>query len=64
MFFVSHSLVGYLMRTHSNQWVSYDDEKTFEIKPNYANELCLGGTMIWSIDQDDMQRVSALSRIL
>ncbi|KAJ6511223.1 hypothetical protein DFH09DRAFT_942072 [Mycena vulgaris] len=31
-----------------NQWVSYDDEKTFKIKLNYANERCLGGTMIWS----------------
>ncbi|KAJ7677758.1 glycosyl hydrolases family 18-domain-containing protein, partial [Mycena polygramma] len=31
-----------------DQWVSYDDEKTFQIKINYANERCLGGTMIWS----------------
>jgi GH18 family chitinase len=42
-----------LILAFSNQWVSYDDEKTFKIKLNYANERCLGGTMIWSVDQDD-----------
>ncbi|KAM5450834.1 putative chitinase [Microsporum canis] len=29
------------------QWVSYDNEITFAQKINYANSLCLGGTMIW-----------------
>ena len=42
-----------------NQWVSYDDETTFAIKLNYANERCLGGTMIWSVDQDDSFDYSA-----
>jgi len=37
---------------NSNQWVSYDDETTLQQKRNYAEENCLGGTMIWAIDQD------------
>jgi chitinase len=30
---------------NSNQWVSYDDGETVQIKMNYANQHCLGGTM-------------------
>ncbi|KAF9034676.1 hypothetical protein BDZ89DRAFT_1036404 [Hymenopellis radicata] len=45
------------------QWVSYDDEKTFKIKLNYANERCLGGTMIWSVDQDDSFDYAALKAL-
>ncbi|KAF8961088.1 hypothetical protein BDZ97DRAFT_2077079 [Flammula alnicola] len=37
----------------SNQWVSYDDGDSFALKMNYANDHCIGGTMIWSVDQDD-----------
>ncbi|KAJ7864454.1 hypothetical protein B0H14DRAFT_2736332 [Mycena olivaceomarginata] len=37
----------------SNQWVSFDDSESFAIKMNYANDHCIGGTMIWSMDQDD-----------
>ncbi|KAJ7155586.1 hypothetical protein C8R46DRAFT_1196404 [Mycena filopes] len=37
----------------TNQWVSYDDSDTFAIKMIYANDHCIGGTMIWSMDQDD-----------
>jgi GH18 family chitinase len=29
------------------------------MKLNYANERCLGGTMIWSVDQDDPQDYAA-----
>ncbi|KAI5116231.1 hypothetical protein M0805_001223 [Coniferiporia weirii] len=36
-----------------DQWVSYDDAQTFQLKMDYANSICLGGTMIWSVDQDD-----------
>ncbi|KDB22160.1 hypothetical protein H109_05949 [Trichophyton interdigitale MR816] len=39
---------------NNDQWVSYDDEITFAQKINYANSLCLGGTMIWAIDLDDL----------
>ncbi|GAB7351190.1 hypothetical protein MBLNU459_g1634t2 [Dothideomycetes sp. NU459] len=38
---------------NSNQWVSYDDEQTFTVKKNFANGLCLGGTMVWALDLDD-----------
>lgn len=31
----------------NDQWVSYDDAETFKLKLEYANNLCLGGTMIW-----------------
>jgi chitinase len=31
----------------NDQWVSYDDSETFKIKLDYANGLCLGGTMVW-----------------
>jgi GH18 family chitinase len=42
-----------------NQWVSYDTDQTFRIKMNYANDHCIGGTMIWSVDQDDENYKSA-----
>lgn len=33
-----------------NQWVGYDDSDTFAMKKAWADGLCLGGTVIWSID--------------
>jgi chitinase len=42
----------------SNQWVSYDDGETMQLKVAYANSRCLGGTMIWAVDQDDAQSSS------
>jgi chitinase len=30
----------------SNQWVSYDDDDTFQQKRTFANSRCLGGTMV------------------
>ena len=35
-----------------DQWISYDDTNSFELKLKYANSRCLGGMMIWSIDFD------------
>jgi chitinase len=32
----------------SNQWVSYDDDDTFQQKRTFANSRCLGGTMVRS----------------
>ncbi|KAF4634253.1 hypothetical protein G7Y89_g3858 [Cudoniella acicularis] len=37
----------------TNQWVSYDDGQTMQLKIAAANSLCLAGIMIWSIDQDN-----------
>jgi chitinase len=36
-----------------NSWVGYDDADTYALKEAYANDRCLGGIMIWSIDFDD-----------
>lgn len=40
---------------NSNQWVSYDDGETTQLKVAFANSRCLGGKMIWAVDQDDVQ---------
>ncbi|KAK0100840.1 hypothetical protein ONS95_007287 [Cadophora gregata] len=37
----------------SNQWVSYDDDDTFAQKKDFANKRCLGGMMVWAIDQKE-----------
>ncbi|KIJ58948.1 glycoside hydrolase family 18 protein [Hydnomerulius pinastri MD-312] len=44
--------VNYMM-WDTNQWVSFDNAETFAMKMNYANDHCIGGSMIWSLDQDD-----------
>ncbi|KAK7029911.1 putative class V chitinase [Favolaschia claudopus] len=36
-----------------NNWVSYDDSDTFKLKIDYANNHCLGGTMVWAASLDD-----------
>ncbi|KAI8940612.1 hypothetical protein NX059_001884 [Plenodomus lindquistii] len=38
---------------NDNQWVSYDDEETVQMKKEFANKHCLGGTMVWALDLDD-----------
>lgn len=38
--------------TWDNQWVSYDDGETIEIKSEYARKMCLGGLMVWAINHD------------
>ncbi|OGM49597.1 hypothetical protein ABOM_001631, partial [Aspergillus bombycis] len=42
-----------------DQWVSYDDGETMQIKMDVANQLCLGGTLIWSLDQDSLTHTSS-----
>ncbi|KAJ6096607.1 Glycoside hydrolase superfamily [Penicillium sp. IBT 16267x] len=37
----------------NDQWVSYDDEETWKLKADYAKSVCIGGVMVWSIDEDD-----------
>ncbi|KAF2087339.1 glycoside hydrolase family 18 protein, partial [Saccharata proteae CBS 121410] len=36
-----------------DQWVSYDDWETYNMKKEFANKLCLGGTMAWSLDLEE-----------
>ncbi|KAF2261303.1 hypothetical protein CC78DRAFT_535764 [Lojkania enalia] len=38
----------------NDQWVSYDDEETFKQKINFANNLGLGGLLIWAVDLDTL----------
>jgi chitinase len=42
----------------SNQWVSYDDGETIQLKINHANKRCLAGKMIWAANQDDSRSSS------
>ncbi|KAJ7209087.1 putative class V chitinase [Mycena rebaudengoi] len=42
-----------------NNWVSYDDSDTFKLKIDYANNHCLGGTMIWAASLDDKTGAAA-----
>ena len=51
VFHVEEDAVNYMV-WDSNQWVSYDDARTFKQKVKFAKEKCLGGLMIWAIDQD------------
>ena len=37
----------------NTQWVSYDDAQTFQQKRDFANSRCLGGLMVWAMDQVD-----------
>ncbi|KAF2472768.1 killer toxin alpha/beta, partial [Lindgomyces ingoldianus] len=43
---------------NSNQWISYDDGETIQLKIAHANSRCLAGKMIWAVDQDDSQSSS------
>ncbi|CAM1502566.1 Fc.00g073420.m01.CDS01 [Cosmosporella sp. VM-42] len=42
------------------QWASWDDAETLKLKQDFANERCLGGTMVWAIDLDDGALINAL----
>lgn len=44
----------------SNQWVSYDDADTFQQKKDFASQRCLGGLMVWAIDQKDQSQSNGL----
>lgn len=37
----------------NDQWVSYDDDETLMQKREFAASRCLGGMMIWALDQID-----------
>ncbi|KAL6228911.1 hypothetical protein BDW75DRAFT_246204 [Aspergillus navahoensis] len=43
-----------------DQWVSFDDSETLDLKRTFANDKCLGGRMIWSIDLDNITSKAAV----
>ncbi|KAK8097736.1 uncharacterized protein PG998_013222 [Apiospora kogelbergensis] len=45
----------------NDQWVSYDDDDTFDQKRKFANSRCLGGTMVWAMDQVDQRADNGLA---
>ncbi|KAI4189421.1 MAG: hypothetical protein L6R41_001472 [Letrouitia leprolyta] len=44
---------------NSDQWVSYDDDFTFQQKMDYARGLGLSGTMVWAVDQSSTGSTSS-----
>lgn len=36
-----------------NQWISYDNQASIEIKAKLAVDLQLAGAMVWSVEKDD-----------
>jgi chitinase len=36
--------------TWGDQWIGYDDHETIALKTAWADGLCFGGTMLWSVD--------------
>ena len=44
----------------NDQWVSYDDTDTFSQKRDFANSRCLGGLMVWAMDQVDQTKSNGL----
>jgi GH18 family chitinase len=47
---------------NKTQWVSFDDEETVKLKQKFANERCLGGTMVWAMDQADQKSACGLPK--
>ncbi|KAF7667447.1 hypothetical protein LDENG_00060360 [Lucifuga dentata] len=39
--------------TKGNEWVGFDNRKSFEIKAQYLKDKKFGGAVIWSLDLDD-----------
>lgn len=44
--FVDTDAVKYIV-WNENQWVSYDDAQTLQMKLDYANTICLGGPSLF-----------------
>jgi chitinase len=53
--------VNYLV-FDKTQWVSYDDAKTFKQKVDWANEVGIGGSLIWASDTGQRTSISFLAR--
>lgn len=40
----------------TNEWVSFDDEKSVSLKTTYAKRMGLGGVMLWALALDDFKK--------
>jgi hypothetical protein len=45
---------------NKTQWVGYDDDETIRLKQAFASKRCLGGTMVWAMDQADQKSACGL----
>lgn len=41
--------------------IAYDDNTTLEMKVDYAQDQCLGGTFVWALDMEDSKEKKASS---
>ncbi|KAJ6257663.1 hypothetical protein Dda_7450 [Drechslerella dactyloides] len=48
---------GVKYMTWDDQWISYDDAESIAFKKHWARERCIGGLMIWALDQDTPDNV-------
>ena len=46
-----------------DQWVSYDTKTTFQQKLDWANDIGIGGSLIWASDTDD-DKYTAMSGLV
>ncbi|KAJ4163157.1 hypothetical protein NW754_014580 [Fusarium falciforme] len=37
---------------YDDQWITYEDETTLQIKLDFARSQCMGGVAVWSVSQD------------
>lgn len=47
----------------NNQWLSYDDGKTFKQELSWANSIEIDGSLVWAADTDD-DKYSAMSGLV
>lgn len=45
----------------TDQWVSWDNTETLQMKVDFANQRCLGGVMVWAVDLDDGTLIKSLA---
>jgi chitinase len=50
-----YNMAPYMFR--GERWVSYDDERSLEVKAGFAFDQGLAGVMVWSIDTDDFRGI-------
>ncbi|KAJ3406422.1 hypothetical protein HDV05_006016 [Chytridiales sp. JEL 0842] len=49
--YLTNNIMAALL-TYDDQWIGFDDPKTIQQKVLWAGNQCLGGVMVWSVDQD------------